>query len=118
MKRKPRVYLASQCKIFDRVLSDGIVTLYCPLWSHFQHTIFPRPYEDWIAYDNEILPVFDACLRLNVQVGDYVVSESSGADGEVAQFEAMGKPVFYSLEDLYTWAEGISHELDTDSQRS
>jgi len=32
-----------QCKVFDELLSDGRVIPIAPLWSHFQHTVFPRP---------------------------------------------------------------------------
>lgn len=95
-----------QCMIFDRLLGDGVVLPVAPLWSHFQHTLFPRPYDDWIAYDQAMLHAYDCCLRLNVvdeRLG-YTQSQSTGADGEVAAFREMGKPVFYSVDDLYQWA--------------
>lgn len=76
---KPKVYIASpytigsrtinaefQCKIFDRLMHDGLVTPIAPLWSHFQHCLFPRPWKEWIEYDLEMIPLYDACLRLNV----------------------------------------------------
>lgn len=119
---KPVVYIASpyskgdpainthvQCAVFDQMLTDGIVVPYVPLWSHFQHTLFPRHYQDWIEYDLSILHKFDACYRMLAEVNrgklSYRVSESSGADGEVARFVADGKPVFYSLDELYDWAK-------------
>lgn len=117
---KPVVYIASpytkgdvamnthfQCKTFDTLLTDGKVWPIAPLWSHFQHTVFPRPYADWIAYDQALLPLYDACLRLTAhlpQVG-YTQKESSGADGEVETFMRLGKPVFYSVEELYQWVD-------------
>jgi len=62
-----------------------------------------------------MLPLYDVCLRLNAEYVkvfndykisfDYLQEESSGADGEVAAFEEMGKPVFYDLEDLYFWVD-------------
>lgn len=115
---KPFVYIASpytkgdpainahfQCKVFDELLSDGLVLPYAPLWTHFQHTIFPKPYKIWVDYDLAILPKFDACLRLSSVLEDlgYSVSESSGADGEVKEFERLGKPVFYRKQDLYKY---------------
>jgi len=118
---KPFVYIASpytkgdpainahfQCKVFDELLSDGIVLPYAPLWTHFQHTVFPKPYKVWVEYDLAILPKFDACLRLTSSLPDlnYSVSESSGADGEVKEFERLGKPVFYSKQDLYDYFTG------------
>lgn len=117
---KPWVYIASpytkgdpaintrfQCATWDSLVSDGVVWPIAPLWSHFQHIIFPRPYPFWIAYDNAMIDRFDidACLRLNAvsSVANYCVSESSGADAEVNRFRDRGKPVFYSIAGLYEW---------------
>ncbi len=120
MISKPFVYIASpytkgdpcinarfQCEMFDHLLADGVVLPYAPLISHFQHTMFPRHYKVWVQYDLDILPKFDACLRLDAvnQAMAYRVSESSGADGEVARCRELGIPVFYSVADLYAWAE-------------
>jgi len=117
---KPIVYIASpytkgdvamnthfQCKVFDRMMTDGKVWPVAPLWSHFQHTLFPRTYGDWIAYDQAMLPRYDACLRLTAKLDNlqYVQHESSGADGEVAAFRKLGKPVFDNLQDLYKWVD-------------
>jgi hypothetical protein len=115
---KPFVYIASpytkgdpcinarfKCATFDALLADGFVLPYAPLILHFQHAMFPRPYQDWVQYDLDIIPRFDACLRLNATgPNGYHVSESSGADGEVARCCELGKPVFYSNEALYEWA--------------
>lgn len=117
---KPIVYIASpyskgdpainthfQCRIFDKMLTDNKVWPYAPLWSHFQHVLFPRAYKDWIAYDLALLDRFDACLRLNTEAVhlNYLQNESAGADGEVKAFEKAGKPVFYNFCDLYRWSE-------------
>jgi len=115
---RPTVYIASpytkgdvaintrfQCEIFDRLMTDGRVWPVVPLWSHFQHILFPRDYKDWINYDLAMLPLYDCCLRLNAvdtKLG-YYQKESTGADGEVNAFMKMGKPVFYSIEELYDW---------------
>jgi hypothetical protein len=121
---KPLIYIASpytkgdpcvnthfQMRMFDELLTDGVVLPYVPLWSHFQHTAFPRPYRDWIDYDLAIIRTmgFAGCLRLDATcpaLPDYRVSESSGADGEVAEFARMGLPVFYDKGALYAWARG------------
>lgn len=118
--KKPVVYIASaytsgdpainahfQCKIFDQLLTDGLVWPVAPLWTHFQHTLFPRPYSDWIAYDRALLHLYDACLRLDVEIPalSYAQSESSGADGEVEVFQSLGKPVFYKIASLYEWTK-------------
>ena len=118
--KKPTVYIASpyskgdpamnahfQCKIFDRLLGDGKVLPIAPLWSHFQHILFPRPYQDWINYDQSMLGLYDSCLRLNARLPsiNYEESESHGADAEVGTFKKLGKPVFYSIEELYSWVD-------------
>lgn len=128
--KKPIVYIASpytkgdpainthfQCRMFDRMVSDGIVTPYAPLWSHFQHTMFPRSYQFWIDYDNAMIDsyLFDACLRLNAEcasVPNYLISESSGADAEVERFKKMGLPVFYDFDELYFWAGERRRSVD------
>ena len=119
--KKPIVYIASpytrgdvainthfQCKIFDRLLTDGRVIPIAPLWSHFQHTVFPRPYKDWIDYDQALLHLYDACLRLNAELPSvtYTQGQSMGADAEVSTFKRLGRPVFWSIETLYSWVEG------------
>lgn len=67
-----------------------------PLWTHYQHLHRPRPYQDWMDYDEEVVRRCDAMLRLS--------GESSGADREVNQFRSLGKPVFFSREALAAWA--------------
>lgn len=96
-----------QCKVFDQLLTDGLVLPVVPLWSHFQHLLFPRPYEDWIRYDQEMLKLYDCCLRLNAELPalEYVSAKSSGADAEVETFHQMGKRVFYSVAELYDWVK-------------
>ena len=99
-----------QCKIFDQLLSDGKVLPVAPLWSHFQHLLFPRQYEDWIQYDQAMLKLYDCCLRLSAEFPScqYIQTQSSGADAEVISFQRMGKPIFYSIEDLYAWDTTIA----------
>ena len=122
---KPVIYIASpyskgdvainahfQCKVFDQLLSDGKVLPVAPLWSHFQHLLFPRPYEDWIRYDQEMLKLYDGCLRLSARIEQlkYEVAESSGADGEAAAFGRFGKPIFFSIDELYIWVDTLPKE--------
>lgn len=108
-KGDPAINTHFQCSVFDRLMNDGRVLPVAPLWSHFQHTLFPRRYEDWVSYDLALLARYDACLRLAAEVPalGYAVSESSGADGEVKKFEEMGKPVFRSVEELYSWVDAL-----------
>ncbi len=115
---KPLVYIASpytkgdvgintrfQCQIWNDMMNDGRVLPYAPLWSHFQHTMFPRPYEDWIEYDNAIIPRMDALVRLSAEYMPlgYFEDKSSGADAEVELARSHGLPVFFTLHTLYLW---------------
>lgn len=119
---KPTVFIASpytkgdpainanfQCRIFDRLLRDKRVLPVAPLWTHFQHVMFPRPYKDWIDYDQEMLTLYDCCLRLDAELPElgYLQRESSGADAEVEAFRRLGKPVFLSIELLYEWVKTL-----------
>ena len=101
---KPKIYIAcpyskgdvaknvkTACDMFDRLHLHGYVP-FNPLWSHFQHFAHPLPYDAWLAYDLEWLPLCDAVLRLE--------GESNGADIEVAKATELGIPVFYSIADL------------------
>lgn len=115
---KPVVYISSpmtkgdvginvrfQCEIFDRLMRDGIVWPVAPAWSHWQHCLFPAPYETWIQYDLAMLERYDALLRLNAfyKPLGYHQAESLGADREVARMLELDKPVFTNIPDLYAW---------------
>lgn len=75
----------------DEVWAAGFVP-FVPHLTHLWHTVSPKPYADWLAYDLEWLPTCDAVLRLP--------GESSGADGEVARATELGIPVFHSVAEL------------------
>lgn len=93
-----------QLTVWDVLLEMGCVPI-APLWSHFQHMHMPRKYEDWVAYDNEIIKRcdillrLDACVRIEGNVW-YEQSESSGADEEAKLALSLGKIVVYSLAEL------------------
>ena len=98
------VYISSPYTIGDVAMnvrrqlemSDRLMTLgYCPvapLLTHFQHLCFPRPYEDWMRVDLEMISRCDALLRME--------GESVGADREAAHALSIGIPVVYSVESL------------------
>jgi hypothetical protein len=65
---------------------------YVPLLSHYLHLFNPRPYEDWIKFDNSWVLVCDAVLRLP--------GESLGADSEVKLARENGIPVYFSFKEL------------------
>lgn len=66
---------------------------FAPLYSHFQHMVHPRPYEDWIKVDLEWIKSCDCVLRLG--------GESKGADREVEYARELGIPVYYYIEQVY-----------------
>jgi len=81
------INVRSQLVAFDSLMDMGVIPV-APLYSHFQHLFSPRPYQDWIDLDLEIVKRCDACLRLSATCWmadgtQYVQTESSGADGEV-----------------------------------
>jgi hypothetical protein len=67
-----------------------------PHLSHFWHTMTPRPYQDWLDQDMEMMRRCDAVFRFP--------GASSGADKEVAEANRLGIPVFYEMADLVAWA--------------
>src|SRR6056297_3218373 len=81
----------AQIDVADELIDLGFAP-FCPLYSHFQHMIHPRPYEDWIRLDNVWVLACDAVLRLP--------GESLGADGEVDLAKANDIPVVYSVVDV------------------
>lgn len=102
--RRPVGYLASpysagdpainahfQCEVFNRMLEDNEVLPFIPLPSHWQHTIYPRPYQDWIDYDMDIIRALkiEWVLRLNAEniTCMYTESRSKGADNEVREIK-------------------------------
>lgn len=95
----------TQMKIWDAAIDMPGVIPIAPLWSHFQHLAFPRPYETWLRYDKSIIERCDVCVRMAAFEGHikYRQDESPGADAEVALFVAAGKPVFQNLLQLQEW---------------
>lgn len=75
----------------DELLKFGLVP-FVPHLTHLWHTVSPKDYEIWLAYDLEWLLKCDAVLRLP--------GASKGADGEVTYAERRGIPVFYHMASL------------------
>jgi len=80
-----------QMDTFDELVDLGFAP-FVPLYSHFQHMMHPRPYEDWVRLDFEWINVCDCLLRLG--------GESKGADTEVEYAKKLGIPVYYSIKEL------------------
>lgn len=83
----------------------------CPHLSHFLHIHGQKDekkeisYEEWCAYDIELLKECDALYRFP--------GESPGADKEVEFAKGLGMPVFTSIADVVAWMEeGDKHEQE------
>jgi hypothetical protein len=109
MKKKIKVYIASpytkgdvavnvkrQIDCVDVLMDLGFAP-FAPLYSHFQHIVHPRPYDDWANMDLVWVEVCDCLLRLT--------GDSRGADKEVKLAYDLNKPVFYHIDDLIKYYE-------------
>ncbi len=122
MNNKPLVYIASpytvgsesinasyQFDMFNQLMNDGLVIPFPPLMTHLIHSFHPRPYEQWLEWDEHILLRCDAILALNVckMIGKekYEITESNGRDYEIRAAQRNDIPVFYTIEDLEWWAK-------------
>jgi len=104
-----KVYIASPYTVGDtaqnvKLQIDTVDTLmdvgfapYAPLYSHFQHMVHPRPYQDWVNIDFEWVKTCDCLLRLG--------GESPGAEKEIEVAIENDKPVFYRIIDLIKYYE-------------
>jgi len=90
-KGDPAVNVRESFVIADDLLECGFVP-YPPLYTHFWHIISPKPYHKWVRLDLEWIKKCDCILRLP--------GISNGADGEVEFAKKIGKPVFYSIEEI------------------
>lgn len=70
-----------------RILRAAGCTPFLPQLSVLHEMVDPMPYEEWLAYDFEIIAHCDALIRLP--------GDSPGADAEVAHAELLGLPVFH-----------------------
>ena len=77
-----------QMDIADLLMTEGYAP-FVQLYSHFQHMMNPRPYEDWLKMDFIWLAACDVVLRL--------YCESKGADREVEHAKKLNIPVVYSV---------------------
>jgi hypothetical protein len=75
----------------DILLARGYIP-FVPHLTHFWHFISPKSHRKWIEIDKVILERCDAVLRLD--------GESVGADEEVAHAEKLGKPIYWSIDEL------------------
>ena len=83
-------------KLWHEMRTEGVVVPFCPHWSMFQQFLEPISYEEWIAYDRNIISRCDALFR--------IPGLSKGADNEVDYARSLEMPVFRSKTYLYAWA--------------
>lgn len=76
----------------EAIVATGKAIPVLPLLSHLWEVNRPHSYEFWIHYTMWLLSTCDMVVRLP--------GESKGADGEVAEAERLGLPVFFGLDDL------------------
>ena len=80
----------------DKLLELGLAP-FCPHLFHFWHLLFPHSYQEWLDLDNQFVICCDALLR--------IPGRSDGADQEVELARRNNIPVFYTIEQLLTWAK-------------
>ena len=80
----------------DEVLDLGMFP-HVPHFTGLWDMVAPKPYEDWLELDLEMLRVCDVVLR--------IPGESSGADGEIEHAVELGIPIVYSIDELSEWGE-------------
>lgn len=73
------------------VLDLGL-TPFVPHLCHFLHGLKERGYEDWMRFDFVWLERSDSLWR--------IPGVSPGAEREVEKMKALGRPIFYSLDEL------------------
>lgn len=83
--------LRNSLEAANKLMDLGFIP-FVPLLSHFQHMMFPRPYEDWLKLDIVWLESCDCLLRLP--------GESKGADKEVRCAFDLGIPFFATIEEI------------------
>lgn len=106
-KVRPRIYIAGPYTKGDPIINTrkaiavGSMLLkqgftpFVPHLTMFWHFLDPQDYETWLTYDFEWVKACDGLLRLD--------GESSGADREVRLAVELKKPIFFSLDTLYSY---------------
>lgn len=118
---KPLVYVAGpitgdpfgcvrQAAKAFRDLRTCDVVPFLPQLSVIQEMVDPLPYEEWLAYDFEVIERCDALFRLP--------GESPGADREVEFATSLGLPVFFHTTWVAGWAERWIAERSEEAEAS
>jgi len=79
-----------------QLLDSGHVVPFVPHLTCLWNIVTPRPYEEWMHFDFDMIHHCDALLR--------IPGESNGADREAALADELDIPVFYEVDDVIDWA--------------
>lgn len=88
--------IKNQMCIANRIIVRGY-NPFIPLLYHFQNENYPKDEAVWREIDKDWLAVCDCVFRDK--------SISKGADEEVRYAESINKPVYYTLEEMFTALE-------------
>lgn len=86
---------------YGEIISMGAIP-YAPLLAHYVDEVCPQSYDTWMKIDFEWIAECDCLLRLE--------GDSSGADAEVKEMLRLGRPVFYSLDELKLYLKQQNEE--------
>jgi len=113
-RTKPHIYVAgpytspypiynmrSALEAANRLIEAGFGHPIVPHLTGFWDFAYPQPYEFWLDLDLEGMRSCDAVWR--------IAGKSSGADGEVANADELGIPVFTEFEALELWCSEWSN---------
>lgn len=118
-----KVYIASPYTIGDKelnvrrqietaaLLMDLEYNPFVPLLAHYQHILYPRPYEQWLENDLDWIRCCDVVLRLE--------GASKGADIEEEWAYDNAVPVVYSIMELLEFypAEEATNERNSTASK-
>lgn len=85
------VNVRNSLEMADLLMDKGFA-VFAPLLAHFQHMMFPRPYDEWLRHDLAWLKECDCVIKLP--------GESKGSDIECAFSDQSGIPVYHSIDEL------------------
>lgn len=105
-KHRPKIYVAGPYSSSPQANTDNAVDVgelisllggdpFIPHLSHYRDVRHWHPYDFYIGEDLRWLAACDALFR--------IPGESKGADGEIAEAERLGIPVFHDLDALRAW---------------
>lgn len=89
------------CKVGADLVQLGVLP-YVPGLNCFWHMMQPMARDLWVLISQEEIRRSDACYRMG--------GPSNGAEQEILFAKEIGKPVFYTLDEVERWAREIQDE--------